>query len=207
MPALPTPDEEAEEHQEEPSRDQGVRSRRENHDTGGEGDRDRRPYEHRAAADPVAEPPPEERARNRAETGGEQDSPALPIGQRPLFGQRRGDVADQKEVEKIEQIRQVRCADQLPLIDRQFLLLFQELNHDVPPAGRRTAQRRVPRDDLRRSAWMCPTGHQWPVTPANSSVCARGTAIKDTCASTRWPSLIVDDSPHVVGAAEIPNFP
>src|SRR5260370_19420785 len=71
----------------------------------------RRHYEHRATADLVAEPPPEEGARNRAETGGKQDSPALPIGQRPLLGQRRSDVSDQKEIKEIEQICQIRRAD------------------------------------------------------------------------------------------------
>src|SRR5205807_9515753 len=60
-------DEEAEEHQEKPARDEAVRSRRESHDAGSERDGDRRHYEHRATADLVAEPPPEEGAGNRAE--------------------------------------------------------------------------------------------------------------------------------------------
>src|SRR5712672_599860 len=47
-------------------------------------------------------------------TGGKQDCPALPIGQRPLLGQRRGDVADQEEIKEIEQICKVGRADQLP---------------------------------------------------------------------------------------------
>jgi hypothetical protein len=70
---------------------------------------------------------------NRAEAGRQQDRPALPIGQRPLLGQRRGDVADQKEIKEVEQICQVGRADQLPLIDRQLLLSLQELDHGVPP--------------------------------------------------------------------------
>jgi hypothetical protein len=49
-----------------------------------------------------------------------------------LLGQRRSDVSDQKEIKEIEQICQVRRADQLPLICRQLLLSFQELDHDVP---------------------------------------------------------------------------
>jgi len=145
MPAFPTP-KEAEEHQEKPSRDEAVRSRRENHDAGRERDGDRRQYEHRAAADLVAEPPPEEGARNRAEAGGKQDSPALPIGQRPLLGQRRSDVSDQKEIKEIEQICQVRRADWPPLICRQLLLAFQEFDHDIslrwPADGEMNAARR-----------------------------------------------------------------
>ena len=153
-------DEEAEEHQEQPSRDEAVLARRENHDTGGERDGDRRQDEHRAAADPVAKPPPEEGARNRAETGGEQDRPALPIGQRPLLGQRCGDVPDQKEIKKVEQICQVRRADQLPLVDRQLLLLFQELDHDVPPlaGGRRNDEPMRKSLVSRAGDWKCPAG-------------------------------------------------
>src|SRR5262249_29980514 len=125
-------DEETEEHQEKPARDEAVRSWRENHDAGGKRDGDRRHYEHRATADLVAEPPREEGARTRAEAGGKQDSRALQIRQRPLLGQRRSDVSDQKKIKEIEQICQVRRADQLPLVCRQLLLLFQELDHDVP---------------------------------------------------------------------------
>src|SRR5262249_21350265 len=54
-------------------------------------------------------------------------------------GERRSHISDQKEIKEIEQICHVRRADQLPLIYRQLLLLFQKLDHDIPPlaGGRR----------------------------------------------------------------------
>ena len=70
----------------------------------------------------------------RAETGSQQDRAALPVGQRPFLGQRRGDVADQEEIEEIEQIGDVGGADQLPLIaDVSLLLLLQALDHVLLP--------------------------------------------------------------------------
>src|SRR5215471_17305768 len=50
--------------------------------------RDRGQDEHGTAADPVAEPTPDERARDRAEAGGQQDRAALPVGERPFLRQR-----------------------------------------------------------------------------------------------------------------------
>ena len=64
--------------------------------------RDRRQHEHRATADPIAEPTPNEGTRDRAEPGSQQYRATLPVGQRPFLGQRRGDVADQKEIEEIK---------------------------------------------------------------------------------------------------------
>src|SRR6266436_479347 len=78
---------------------------------------------------PVAKPAPEEGAGRGADTGGQQDRPALQIGQRPLLGQRRGDVADQKEIEEIQQIGHIRRTNQLPLIAGQPLLLFEAFDH------------------------------------------------------------------------------
>src|SRR6202045_347727 len=65
---------------------------------------------------PILSPshPPEEGARNRAEAGGKQDSPSLPIGQRPLLGQRRSDVSEHEKIKELRHICQVRHADQLP---------------------------------------------------------------------------------------------
>src|SRR5207245_339084 len=126
-----------EEHQEQPARDHSTRSRGEDHDAGGERDRDRRPDEHRATANPIAEPPPNEGTRDRAETGGQQDRAALPIGQRPFFGQCRGDVADQEEIEEIEQVSNVSGTDQLPLIGRQPFLPLQKFYHHILPRGPR----------------------------------------------------------------------
>jgi hypothetical protein len=126
-----------EERQEQPARDKGVRSRGENHDAGSQRDRDRRQNEHRAPADAVAEPAPDEGAGRGADAGGHEDHAALPIGQRPFLGQRRGDVADQKKIEEIQQIGQVGCANQLPLIGSQLLLPLQKFYHYVLPCSTR----------------------------------------------------------------------
>ena len=78
--------------------------------------------EHLASADPVGDPAPEKRARNRAEARRQQDHRALPIGQLPFLGDESKDVADQKKVEEIEQVGEVGSGDELPLIDSQPLL-------------------------------------------------------------------------------------
>src|SRR6516164_8104104 len=67
----------------------------------GQRDRDRRQDEHCSPPDPVAQPTPEKRTGRCTDAGGQQDCPALPIGQRPLLGQCRSDVANQKEIEEI----------------------------------------------------------------------------------------------------------
>src|SRR2546425_2036646 len=43
-------------------------------------------------------------------------------------------IADQKEVEEIEHVAEVRGGDDLPLVYSQCLLSLQELQHSVPPA-------------------------------------------------------------------------
>jgi len=82
----------------------------------------------------IAKPAPNQGAGHGAEPRSQQDCAALPVGQRPFLGQRRGDVANQKEIEEIEQIGDIGGADQLPLIGRQPLLPFQQLDHRLLPA-------------------------------------------------------------------------
>jgi len=48
----------------------------------------------------------------------------LPVGQLPFLGDEREDVADQKKVEEIEQIGEVRSGDDFPVIRRQLFLLL-----------------------------------------------------------------------------------
>ena len=90
----------------------------------------------RALYFPVGDPAPEKRARNRAEARRPQDHRALPIGQLPFFGNEREDVPDQKQVEEIKQIGEIRSGDQFPLIRRQPFLLLQLFEHERwrPPA-------------------------------------------------------------------------
>jgi len=122
-----------EEYQEQPARDYRIRSRCEHHDAGRQRDRHRRPDEYGAPADVVAEPAADQGARHGAEPRSQEDRAALPIGQRPLLGQRRGDVSDQKKVEEIEQVCNISRANQLPLIGRQLLLPLQNFDHGRLP--------------------------------------------------------------------------
>jgi hypothetical protein len=75
-----------------------------------------------APPDPVGHPPPEKRARDGADAGGEQDHPRLEVRQLPIPDDKCEDVADQEEVEEIEQVAKDRSGDDLPLVDRQALL-------------------------------------------------------------------------------------
>jgi hypothetical protein len=57
-------------------------------------------------------------ARNRAETGGDQDRGRLSESQLPVLQYEGQNIADQKEVEKVEHIADVCRGDNLPLIGR-----------------------------------------------------------------------------------------
>ena len=162
---------------------------REDHDAGGQRDRDRRPDEHSAPADPVAEPTPNEGARHRAETGGQQDRAALPIGQRPFLGQRRGDIADQEEIEEIEQIGDVGGADQLPLIGSKLFLLLQALDHGVPLRGRLTggATRQRSRGDVKFR--LLPVGLVTPVSRSKPRCAGGHWPCRHSCSCTIWRRL------------------
>jgi len=123
---LPThPHEEPEDSEKQPPGDPTIWSRCERHDGGGEGEVDGRRDEHLAATDLVRDPAPEEGSGNGAETGRQQDHRPLPIRQLPLLGDEGEDVADQKEIEKVQQVGKISGHDQLPLVRRQFLLMFQ----------------------------------------------------------------------------------
>jgi hypothetical protein len=71
-----------------------------------------------------------------AETRGNQDYCRLAIGQLPLLQDEGQHIADEKEVKEIQHIADICSGDDLPLIGRQFFLIFQALQHDVPSAGR-----------------------------------------------------------------------
>src|SRR6516225_5809360 len=155
-------DKDPEEHQEQPTRDHGTRSRREDHDAGGQRYRDRRQHEHRTTADPIAEPTPNEGTRDRAKTGSQQYRATLPVGQRPFLGQRRGDVADQKEIEEIEQVSNVSGTNQLPLICCQLLLLLQKFYHYILRSHRAMeAEPITPRRHSRGSCWKSTCNDRW----------------------------------------------
>src|SRR5215831_12396248 len=83
--------------------------------------------------------PQKKAPRGGADARRQQDHAALQIGQRPLLCQRGGHIADQKEIEEIEQIGQVSRTDQLPLIFRKPLLAFQKLYHLRLPRQRHTS--------------------------------------------------------------------
>jgi hypothetical protein len=52
----------------------------------------------------------------------------------PLLGDEGQDVADQKEIEEIQQIGEVSREDELPLVGREPLLALQEVQHEVHPS-------------------------------------------------------------------------
>ena len=60
----------------------------------------------------------------------------LTIGQLPVLQDEGQHIADQKEIEEIEHIADIRSGDDLPLIGRQFFLFLETLQHEVLSAGR-----------------------------------------------------------------------
>src|SRR4029077_14808149 len=77
----------------------------------------------------------EQRAERRADAGGQQDRPRLPIGKVPVLYDERQNERDQEKIEEIEHVADRRRGEDLPLIDCQLLLLLQIFEHDacLPP--------------------------------------------------------------------------
>ena len=109
------------------------------HYAGGKRDIHQRGDENFTSADAIGHPTPKEGARHRAEARRQQDDRGLAVGQLPSTDDERQHIADQKEIEEIEHVAEVRSGNDLPLIARQCLLALQELQHGVAsPFGRWT---------------------------------------------------------------------
>jgi hypothetical protein len=76
---------------------------------------------------PIRHPAPEHRARNGAETRGQQDDRRLPVSQVPGPDNKGEHKADQVIIEEIEHIADDGGKDDLLLIERQLLLTFEQL--------------------------------------------------------------------------------
>jgi hypothetical protein len=78
-----------------------------------------------APADLVSQPAIKHRADWRANAGSQQDRPRLPVSKVPVLHDERQNECNQEKIEEIEHVADGRGGKYLPLVDCQFLLLFQ----------------------------------------------------------------------------------
>jgi hypothetical protein len=181
IPALPKPTKKRKNAKNAQPRDQPVLARREVHDAGGQCDIERGQHEHRAAADAVAQPAPEEGTRHCPKTGRNQDNRRLAVSEVPFLQDEGQDIPDQKEVKKIEHVAEIGGEDDPPLVGGQLLLSFETLEHRggsrcwVEPgaAGRRRRGRRVAEEFARVAAAERPPKKPLAARPRSRRCSAR----------------------------------